>query len=58
VERVFDFKDIPKERKVKFVTLKLRKYAFLWWSNLCAKRAKLRKDKIRTWDKMKAKLRS
>jgi len=58
VERVFDFKDILEERKVKLVALKLIKYSSLWWSNLCAKRAKLRKDKIRTWDKMKAKLRS
>jgi len=27
VERVFEFKDIPDERKVKFVALKLRRYA-------------------------------
>jgi len=58
VERDFDFKDITKERKVKLVALKLRKYASLWCTNLCPKRVKLRKDKIRTWNKMKAKLRS
>lgn len=30
VERIFDFEDIPEERKVKLVALKLRKYASLW----------------------------
>jgi len=30
MERVFDFKDIPKERKKKLITLKVRKYASLW----------------------------
>ena len=30
VERVFEFKDIPNERKVKLVALNLRKYASIW----------------------------
>ena len=38
VERVFEYKDIPEEKKVKLVALRLRKYASLWWTNLCAKR--------------------
>jgi len=37
VERVFDLKDVPEERKVKHVALKLRKCASLWWTNRCAK---------------------
>jgi len=37
VERVFQYKDIPEDKKVKLVALKLRKYASLWWTNLCAK---------------------
>jgi len=37
VERVFDYKDIPDEKKVKLVALKLRKYASIWWANLVAK---------------------
>ena len=52
VERVFEFKDIPDERKVKLVALKLRKYASIWWSNLVSKRARKGKGKIRTWEKM------
>jgi len=29
VERIFDFKEVPEEGKVKLVALKLRKYASL-----------------------------
>jgi len=58
VERLFEFKDVPKEKKVKLVALRLRKYASLWWTNLCAKRVRERKAKIRTWEKMKAKLKA
>ena len=57
VERIFDYKEIPDEKKVKLVALRLRKYASLWWSNVCAKRARQGKGKIRTWEKMKTKLR-
>jgi len=38
------------------VALRLRKYASLWWANLCAKRVREKKAKIRTQDKMKSKL--
>jgi len=58
VERVFEYKDVPNDTKVKLVALRLRKYTSLWWTNLCAKRLRCRKSKIRTWDKMKAKLKS
>jgi len=30
VEWVFDYKDVPDEKKVKLVALKLRKYASIW----------------------------
>jgi len=30
VERVFDYKDIPADRKVKLLALRLRRYASLW----------------------------
>ena len=38
VVRVFEYQDIPEEKKVKLVALRLCKYAALWWTNLCAKR--------------------
>ena len=40
VERVFEYKEIPDEQKVKIIALKLRKYASLWWTNLLTKRAR------------------
>ena len=58
VERVFDYKDVPGDKKVKLVALRLRKYASLWWTKLFVNRVTCRKSKIRTWDKMKAKFKS
>ena len=58
VERVFEYKVALKDKKVKLVALKLKKYASLWWANLCAKRVRERKTKIRTWEKMKSKLKA
>nr|GEU95761.1 hypothetical protein [Tanacetum cinerariifolium] len=53
VELVFDYKQTTEENKVKIVALKLRKYASTWWSNVCLKRERLGKEKIRTLPKMK-----
>jgi len=55
-EGVFDYKEILEDKKVKLVALRLRKYASLWRTNVCAKRVRKRKGKIRTWEKMKSKL--
>ena len=58
VERVFEYKDISDDKKVKIVALRLRKYASLWWTNLNAKRLRERKSNICTWEKMKSKLKA
>jgi len=58
MEWVFEYKDIPDDKKVKLVALKLRKYASIWWANLVAARARKGKGKIRTWIKMRDKLKS
>jgi len=58
VERVFKYKDVPEDKKVKLVALGLRKYASLWWTNLSAKWVRERKPIIRTWEKMKSKLKA
>jgi len=58
VEQIFDYKEVPEEKKVKLVALRLRKYASLWWTNLCSKGIRERKLKIQTWDRMKAKLKA
>jgi len=31
VERVFEYEDVPEDKKVKLVALRLRKYGSLWW---------------------------
>nr|GEV60836.1 hypothetical protein CTI12_AA531400 [Tanacetum cinerariifolium] len=56
VERVFNYKQTTEDNKVKIVALKLQKYASTWWSNTFLKRERARKEKIRTWPKMKAKM--
>ena len=56
VKRVFEYKDVPKDKKVKLVALKLRKYTSLWWENLVKKREKRGKAKIRSSEKMGTKL--
>jgi len=33
VERIFEYKDLLEDKKVKLVALKLRKYASVWWTN-------------------------
>ena len=58
VERVFNYKDILDETKVKPVALKLRKYASVWWANLVAKKARKGKRKICTWAQIRAKLKA
>jgi len=50
VERVFELKDCSDELKVKYVALKLRKHASIWWTNLQKKRVAKGKEKIRSWD--------
>lgn len=40
VERVFDFKEVPEDRKVELVALKPRKYTGLWWENLKRQRTR------------------
>ncbi|KAI4310483.1 hypothetical protein MLD38_035459 [Melastoma candidum] len=53
VERIFDYEEVPEERKVKLAALKLKKYAGLWWKNTNQQRRREGRDKIRTWSKMK-----
>jgi len=38
VVHVFEYKDVQEDKKVKLLALRLRKYASLWWTKLCAKR--------------------
>ena len=58
VGRVFEYKDVPDDKKAKLVALRITKYAFVWWTNYSSKQLRERKQKIRTWDKMKSKLKA
>ncbi|VFQ89808.1 unnamed protein product [Cuscuta campestris] len=54
VERVFDFKEVSDEKKVKIVALKFRKDASTWWTNTCTKWRRNHKEPVATWAKMKS----
>ena len=56
IERIFDFKDVPENRKVKIVAIKLRKHAIIWWEHLKRQWQQKGRDRIVTWEKMKRKL--
>ncbi|GJX76150.1 putative CCCH-type zinc finger family protein [Tanacetum coccineum] len=56
VERVFKFKDVPENKKVKWVAIKLKGRASAWWEQLQLMRERRGKQKIIAWDKMKKKL--
>ncbi|GKV36628.1 hypothetical protein SLEP1_g44736 [Rubroshorea leprosula] len=56
VERVFELKDIPDNKRVKLVAIKLKKHASIWWENLKRSREREGRNKIRTWEKMRREL--
>ncbi|XP_056177355.1 uncharacterized protein LOC130140847 [Syzygium oleosum] len=39
VEKIFNYKEIPTDRKVKLVAIKLKKHASIWWKHLKKQRA-------------------
>ena len=45
VERVFEYKNIPQDKKAKPIALKLMKYASLWCENVVKKKAKRGKNR-------------
>ena len=56
VERIFYFKDVLENCKVKVVAIKLRKHASIWWEHLKRQRERERRERITTWTKMKREL--
>lgn len=53
VERVFEFKEFSKKRKVKLVAIKLKGYALLWQDNLNKEMSREERRPIQNWEKMK-----
>jgi len=42
VERVFDYRDVSDDKRVKLVASRPRKYASLWWKNSSAKKGSIK----------------
>ncbi|XP_065620600.1 uncharacterized protein LOC136063732 [Quercus suber] len=57
VERVFDYYEVIDEKKVKLVAIRLKGRASAWWEQLQISRQRSGKVKIKSWEKMKKKLR-
>ncbi|XP_074305174.1 uncharacterized protein LOC141640187 [Silene latifolia] len=55
-ERIYEYKYYGEYKQFKVATLKLTKYASLWYENLKRQRKKERKPKIDTWEKLKKNL--
>jgi hypothetical protein len=56
MEKYFDYEDIDEEKKVKHDVTILKGHATLWWDELQADRRCKGKKKIKSWDRMVAKL--
>ncbi|KAK9698053.1 hypothetical protein RND81_08G079400 [Saponaria officinalis] len=52
-ERIFEYKDYDERKKFKVATLKLTKYASLWYENMKRQRRRDGKPKVETWEKLK-----
>jgi hypothetical protein len=56
LDKYFDYEEIDDEKKVKHVVTRLKGHATLWWDELQADRRSKGKSKIKSWDRMVAKL--
>lgn len=56
VERIFDYKDVAEDHRVKLVAIKLKKHASIWWEHLNKQRFREGKRRIESWEKMRREL--
>lgn len=56
VEWVFEFKDVPDNKKVKLVGISLKGRASTWWEQVRVMRERRGKPKVTDWEKFKKKL--
>jgi hypothetical protein len=56
MDKYFDYEDVEEEKKVRHVVTRLKGHATLWWDELQADRRRKGKQKIKSWDRMVAKL--
>ncbi|CAL9232869.1 unnamed protein product, partial [Arabidopsis halleri] len=57
VEEILEFKRVPEDRKVALVATRFCGHAASWWQQTKATRARVNKEPICSWDKLKKKLR-
>jgi hypothetical protein len=58
LDTYFDYEDIEEDKKVRHVVTKLKGHAALWWDELQADRRCKGKQKIKSWDRMIAKMKA
>ena len=56
VNKYFEFEETSEDKQVKFAATKLKGHASLWWDSVQAERKRQRKQPIRKWARMEAKL--
>jgi hypothetical protein len=57
-DKHFDYEEVDEEKRVKHAVTRLKGHAALWWDELQAKRRSKGKQKIKSWDRMVAKLKA
>ena len=57
MDRFFEYVELPKDRKVKFVTYRLKGGASVWWDRLRETRMREGRGLVQTWRRMKQLLR-
>jgi hypothetical protein len=58
LDMYFDYEDVEEDKKVKHAVTRLKGHATLWWDELQADRHCKGKQKIRSWDRMVAKMKA
>jgi hypothetical protein len=58
LDTYFDYEDVEEDKKVKHVVTRLKGHATLWWDELQADRHCQGKQKIKSWDRMIAKMKA
>jgi hypothetical protein len=58
LDKYFDYEDVEEDKKFKHVITRLKGHATLWWDELQADRRCKGKQKIKSWDRMVAKMKA